>query len=343
VARIRTIKPQFFFNEDLARLPERTRLFYIGLWTQVDREGRGEDRPVRLRAEIFPYHPEIDAEEIMLELAGWGFLRRYSVNRDKYFVIDKFKEHQAPHHREPESKIPAPPPEEKRARKSPGKPGPSTALPGLGTASPGPGTVEPVRKGREGKGEEGKGLAAAPLEPAKDASTPSESKTPVQRIVLAYKIAKGNDPDDKAWDREKFPRSAAAAKSILECFGGDLDKAVVYLLGKGEEFDEKKLDWTLETVRKHAWDNRGKLTETNGNEHGKVDANRLLGQGRRFGAAPARELAGGALEAITSRVQEADRLGVPELHSRDEGEICSRPFLDDGDERGPEGQRDPEI
>jgi hypothetical protein len=130
VARIRTIKPQFFFNEDLARLPERTRLFYIGLWTQVDREGRGEDRPVRLRAEIFPYHPEIDAEEIMLELAGWGFLRRYSVNRDKYFVIDKFKEHQAPHHREPESKIPAPP----QRRNGPEKPGKARAEHGFARA-----------------------------------------------------------------------------------------------------------------------------------------------------------------------------------------------------------------
>ncbi len=55
MARIRTIKPQFFLNEELAELPAMVRLLFIGLWTQADREGRLLDRPKRLKAEIFPY------------------------------------------------------------------------------------------------------------------------------------------------------------------------------------------------------------------------------------------------------------------------------------------------
>ena len=37
------------------------RLLFVGLWTIADRNGRLEDRPKRIRAELFPYD-EIDAD-----------------------------------------------------------------------------------------------------------------------------------------------------------------------------------------------------------------------------------------------------------------------------------------
>lgn len=79
MARIRTIKPQFFLNEELAELPAMVRLLFIGLWTQADREGRLLDRPKRLKAEIFPYD-NFDVEKGLHQLSEAGFIHRYKVN-----------------------------------------------------------------------------------------------------------------------------------------------------------------------------------------------------------------------------------------------------------------------
>ena len=65
--RIRYLKPCFFKDEDIASLPHQTRLLYQGLWVLADKEGRLEDRPKRIKAEIFPYE-EIDIECVQIFL-----------------------------------------------------------------------------------------------------------------------------------------------------------------------------------------------------------------------------------------------------------------------------------
>ena len=40
MARIRTIKPEFFTSDDICALSPRARLLYVGLWCEADREGR---------------------------------------------------------------------------------------------------------------------------------------------------------------------------------------------------------------------------------------------------------------------------------------------------------------
>ena len=52
MARIRSLKPEFFKDEDLALLPFEARILYSGLWCYADREGRLEDRPKYLKADI---------------------------------------------------------------------------------------------------------------------------------------------------------------------------------------------------------------------------------------------------------------------------------------------------
>ena len=47
MARSRNIKPGFFSNEHLAELDFATRLLFIGMWTEADREGRRELRDGR--------------------------------------------------------------------------------------------------------------------------------------------------------------------------------------------------------------------------------------------------------------------------------------------------------
>ncbi len=108
MARARMIKPGFFTNEELPDLPAHTRLFFIGLWTIADREGRLEDRPRKIKAEIFP-HENIEIEPMLCSLGEKGFLQRYSVDGSAYIQIVNFQKHQRPHHNESESIIPEPP------------------------------------------------------------------------------------------------------------------------------------------------------------------------------------------------------------------------------------------
>jgi hypothetical protein len=108
MARARNIKPGFFKNEYLAELPAFTRLLFIGLWCVADREGRFEDRPRKIKMELFPAD-DIDVDAALGELEKSGFLTRYVVDGIRYAQIINFTKHQMPHHKEAASEIPAPP------------------------------------------------------------------------------------------------------------------------------------------------------------------------------------------------------------------------------------------
>ncbi len=108
MARARNIKPGFFRNEVIAELPMFTRLLFIGLWCIADREGRFEDRPKRIKMELFPAD-DVDVGEALGELESSGFIVRYESCGNKYAQINNFTKHQVPHHKEVASEIPAPP------------------------------------------------------------------------------------------------------------------------------------------------------------------------------------------------------------------------------------------
>jgi 5-methylcytosine-specific restriction endonuclease McrA len=92
----------------LARLaPDSYRLF-TGLWCLADREGRLEDRPSRIEAEIFPFKFQtVDIEKMLQELSDGNepFIIRYEKERKKYIQIVSFTKHQQPHYKEPPSTI----------------------------------------------------------------------------------------------------------------------------------------------------------------------------------------------------------------------------------------------
>ncbi len=137
--------------------------------------------------------------------------------------------------------------------------------------------------------------------------------TGVQRVMMAYKLAKGVDKDNAGWDRANFTRYSRAAASILECYGGVVEAAVVCVLTKGEQFNERELSWNLDTIKTHAWDGIGEYQRQqeeagNGLEHGKVDAGHLLDQGRPAKVALSRDLAGESLRRIAQAAEEPYRL-----------------------------------
>ncbi len=105
MARIRTIKPEFFLNEEMASLSAYHRLCFIGLLTQADKAGRLEDRPKRLRAVLFPFE-DIDVDQLLTDLHKAHFVIRYEVKNVRYIQIRTFLKHQRPHHTEKESEIP---------------------------------------------------------------------------------------------------------------------------------------------------------------------------------------------------------------------------------------------
>lgn len=107
MSRARNLKPGFFKNEALAELPFEFRILFQGLWCIADREGRLEDRPKRIKAEVFPYD-DVDVATGLSELANAGFIQRYSVGESQYIQILAFKKHQNPHCKEAVSTIPAP-------------------------------------------------------------------------------------------------------------------------------------------------------------------------------------------------------------------------------------------
>ena len=105
--RARNIKPGFFKNDTLAELDFAGRLLFIGLWGLADREGRLEDRPKKIKAEIFPYD-DVAVDSFLSELAKRNFILRYAVGGERYIQIIHFDIHQNPHPRETPSNIPAP-------------------------------------------------------------------------------------------------------------------------------------------------------------------------------------------------------------------------------------------
>lgn len=105
MARIRSIKPDFFTDDKINELDIKTRLFFIGMWTQADKRGRLLDRPKHLRIKILPCD-RLDGEKMVVALETEGRIIRYTVNGENYIQIRNFELHQRPHHTEAESKLP---------------------------------------------------------------------------------------------------------------------------------------------------------------------------------------------------------------------------------------------
>jgi hypothetical protein len=105
MARIRTIKPDFFTSEDIVSLSPSARLLYIALWCEADREGRMAWRPATFKLRYFPGDKgSIDA--LCGELTGRGLVVKYG---EGLAYIPTFLEHQHPNPREQQSSLPEPP------------------------------------------------------------------------------------------------------------------------------------------------------------------------------------------------------------------------------------------
>lgn len=108
MARSRNIKPGFFTNPELVELPYETRLLFAGLWTVADRKGRLQDRPKKIKMEVFPADT-VEIDTMLDQLHKAGFICRYVVGEEKLILINNWAKHQAPHHTEKRSVLPPAP------------------------------------------------------------------------------------------------------------------------------------------------------------------------------------------------------------------------------------------
>ena len=99
MARIRSIKPDFWKSEAIAVHTFRARLTFIGLWTYVDDNGVGLDNPKLVAAELFaleddPREALANVREDLARLHEAGRIRRYTVDSKAYLAIVNWREHQ---------------------------------------------------------------------------------------------------------------------------------------------------------------------------------------------------------------------------------------------------------
>lgn len=108
MARARNVKPGLFRNEILGVADPLYTLLFEGLWVIADRDGRLEDRPLRIKADVFPYREGLNVDAMLTWLAENGFILRYSVEGKEFIQIIEFAKHQNPHKDERKSEIPPP-------------------------------------------------------------------------------------------------------------------------------------------------------------------------------------------------------------------------------------------
>lgn len=142
MARIRTIKPEFFTSEDIVGLSPLTRLLYIAIWCEADKEGRLVWKPMTFKLRYFPAD-NCDIQAMCAEIVSAGLVVLYGTG---YAYVPAFKAHQHINPRETASQLPEPDaPVTRKAR--------------VGTRQS---RDSDAQGGREGKGREGDTRDATP-------------------------------------------------------------------------------------------------------------------------------------------------------------------------------------
>lgn len=177
MARIRTIKPEFFTSSDIIELTPLSRLFYVALWCESDREGRLNWNPKTFKLRYFPAD-KCDIIKMSEELIEVGLIIIYEADGREYAEIPSFQHHQVINNREAASVIPARVKAACVTRES--------------------GVQGEGREGKEGKGKEGRNIY--PLA-ASDADDPilSRHECPHQEIIALYHEVLPQCPQVRDW------------------------------------------------------------------------------------------------------------------------------------------------
>jgi hypothetical protein len=111
VARIRSVKPEFWTDPDNARLSRDARLLYIALWNISDEHGRLHGDPRFIKGQAFPYDDDMSADAVLrllVELSERGVVVRYEVEGNQYLFLPTLAKHQRLEAEKVPSRHPAP-------------------------------------------------------------------------------------------------------------------------------------------------------------------------------------------------------------------------------------------
>lgn len=242
--RARNLKPGFFKNEALAEQPFAARILFQGLWILADREGRLEDRPKRIKAEILPYDDE-NIEELLTNLArvldadkSPAFIVRYEVNKRRYIQVVNFKKHQWPHSREPASTIPAPDSPSARPMLDQGWPGKGLEK----SVNPCAATSTEQEQDKHSTGPVSCARDPDPLSPipypGSPIRDPGSGSTSLRREVCTERFSKRAAPtNDVDQTLLIFPTSGKGKQSKVKQWVLTLEKAHEYWETFGEQID----------------------------------------------------------------------------------------------------------
>lgn len=115
MARIRSIKPEFWDDRKLARRACRdARLLYIALWNLADEHGRLNGDPQWIKGQVFPYDDDLDALAVAklldeLEAPELNAVVAYEADGDPYLYLPKLARHQRLEPEKVKSRVPPPP------------------------------------------------------------------------------------------------------------------------------------------------------------------------------------------------------------------------------------------
>ncbi len=112
MARIRSLKPEFWEDEEIGMLSRDARLLFMACWSAADDEGLLRWSSANLKASAFRYDDDITTatlEELMAELAASPFVVPYKGGKAQQSLawIPGFHKHQKPNRPQP-SKLPPP-------------------------------------------------------------------------------------------------------------------------------------------------------------------------------------------------------------------------------------------
>lgn len=94
MARIRSIKPEFWTDGKVVALSSHARLLFIGCWNFARCDnGHIEDDAMSLKLRILPAD-KVDATELLNELVNSGLVVRYQLDDRTFLKIKRFNDHQ---------------------------------------------------------------------------------------------------------------------------------------------------------------------------------------------------------------------------------------------------------
>lgn len=111
MARIRSVKPEFWTDRKLARLSRDARLLYISLWNQADEWSRVQGDLRYVKGHCLPYEDDLSIEDVgdlLNELVEGGRVEIYEVDGDPYLFLPKLASHQRLEPTKTPSRLPAP-------------------------------------------------------------------------------------------------------------------------------------------------------------------------------------------------------------------------------------------